>query len=406
VAEVIDLRSDTVTRPTEGMLRAMAAAPTGDDVYGEDPTVNALEERVAGLLGHEAAVFVPTGTMGNQICLQLVVPPAEELLCGAEDHVVTYEHGGAARYGGISSRTLAPARGLLTADDVATQLRPAGWGTVATRAVSVEQTHNRGGGAVHPLASLEELRSATSAHGVRLHCDGARIWNASVASGTPLDAYGRLFDTLSVCMSKGLGAPVGSLVVLAVAVGFASAANGTLATFVVTAGVEAGLGESAAGLVLTLGSATGISMRLAAGRRADRRGGRHLPVVSMLLLGGAVGYLLLAPGELWTHLLGALVAFGSGWAWPGLFNLAIVRLNPGAPGAATGITQTGVYVGALAGPVLFGLVVEAAGYPTAWVLAAVSSAGAAGGVRYGRSRVLAWRRMHASAASSTSADHR
>jgi threonine aldolase len=213
VGAVIDLRSDTVTRPTEAMLRAMAAADTGDDVYGEDPTVNALEEHVAGLFGHEAALFVPTGTMGNQVCLQLVVPPAEELLCGAEDHVVTYEHGGAARYGGISSRTVTAPRGLVTAGVVAEQLRPAGWGTVATRAVSVEQTHNRGGGAVHPLAALQELRDLTSAHGVLLHCDGARIWNAHVASGTPLDAYGRLFDTLSVCLSKGLGAPVGSLVV-------------------------------------------------------------------------------------------------------------------------------------------------------------------------------------------------
>lgn len=185
--------------------------------------------------------------------------------------------------------------------------------------------------------------------------------------------------------------PVGPLVLLAVAVAFAAAANGTLATFVVTAGVDAGLGESVAGLVLTMGSATGITMRLVAGRRADRRGGRHLPVVSFLLLGGAAGYLLLAPGAVTTHLLGSLVAFGSGWAWPGLFNLAIVRLNPSAPAAATGITQTGVYIGALAGPVLFGLVVEANGYPLAWVLAAVSSAGAAGGVAYGRSRVRAWR---------------
>jgi threonine aldolase len=210
---VVDCRSDTVTRPVPGMLRAMAAADVGDDVYGEDPAVNALEERTAALFGHEAAVFVPTGTMGNQVCLQLVVPPAGELLCGAEDHVVTYELGGAARYGGISTRTLEAPRGLLTADDVARQLRPAGWGTVPTCAVSVEQTHNRGGGAVHPLKALEELRSHTAEHRVALHCDGARIWNAAVASGTALDTYGAVFDTLSVCLSKGLGAPVGSLVV-------------------------------------------------------------------------------------------------------------------------------------------------------------------------------------------------
>lgn len=185
--------------------------------------------------------------------------------------------------------------------------------------------------------------------------------------------------------------PLRPLVLLAVAVGFAAAANGTLATFMVSAGVDAGLGESAAGLVLTAGSAAGISMRLLAGARADRRGGRHLPVVTLLLLGGAVGYLLLAPGQVVTHLLGAAVAFGSGWAWPGLFNLAVVRLNPGAPAAATGITQTGVYVGALAGPVLFGLVVDSAGYGLAWVLAAASSAIAAAGMVHGRRRVLAWR---------------
>jgi MFS family permease len=186
--------------------------------------------------------------------------------------------------------------------------------------------------------------------------------------------------------------PMGPLVILAAAVGFAAAANGTLATFVVSAGVDAGLGESAAGLVLTLGSAAGISMRLVVGARADRRGGRHLPVVSLLLVGGALGYFLLAPGLVATHLLGALVAFGSGWAWPGLFNLAVVRLNPTAPAAATGITQTGVYVGGLTGPILFGVIVDSAGYGLAWLLAGVASALAAAGVAYGRSRVVSSRR--------------
>lgn len=185
--------------------------------------------------------------------------------------------------------------------------------------------------------------------------------------------------------------PLGPLVLLAVAVGFAAAANGSLATFMVSAGVDAGLGESAAGLVLMGGSAAGIAMRLLAGRRADRRGGRHLPVVSALLVGGAVGYLLLAPGAVVTHLLGAAIAFGSGWAWPGLFNLAVVRLNPSAPGAATGITQTGVYVGALSGPILFGLVVDASGYELAWSLAAVSSVGSAIAMVFGRRQIVRWR---------------
>jgi threonine aldolase len=208
---LVDLRSDTLTRPTEAMRAAMAAAEVGDDVYGEDPTVNALEQRVAALLGHEAAVFVPSGTMGNQICLRLVVPSAGELLCDADAHVVTYEHGGAAQHGGIQSRTVPG--GLMTAARVLQELRPAGWGTVPTAAVSVEQTHNRAGGAVHPLEDLVALRALTRDAGVALHCDGARIWNAHVASGVPLATYGALFDSLSVCLSKGLGAPVGSVVV-------------------------------------------------------------------------------------------------------------------------------------------------------------------------------------------------
>ncbi|MCW2616442.1 MAG: threonine aldolase [Frankiales bacterium] len=207
----VDLRSDTLTRPTAAMRAVMASAEVGDDVYGEDPSVRRLEEQVAGLFGHDAAVLVPSGTMGNQICLRLVVPPADELLCDADAHVVTYEHGGAAQHGGIQSRTTPG--GLLSAAVVEPYLRPDGWGTVATRAVSVEQTHNRGGGLVHPLADLQGLRVLTAAHGIALHCDGARIWNAAVASGTALGEYGAQFDTLSVCLSKGLGAPVGSVVV-------------------------------------------------------------------------------------------------------------------------------------------------------------------------------------------------
>lgn len=206
-----DLRSDTVTRPTEAMRAAMAAAPVGDDVYGEDPTINELEAETAALFGSAAAVFVPTGTMGNQIALRLVVPPAQELICDADAHIVTYEDGGAAQHGGISTRTIVSPRGRLDPAVVAEQIRPAGYHAVPTRAVAVEQTHNRGGGAIYPLATLGELRSLTIDAGVALHCDGARIFNAHVASGVPLSTYGGLFDTLSVCLSKGLGAPVGSV---------------------------------------------------------------------------------------------------------------------------------------------------------------------------------------------------
>jgi threonine aldolase len=214
VPGLVDLRSDTVTRPSEAMRQAMAAAEVGDDVYGEDPTVNALESEVAGLFGQPAALFVPTGTMGNQIAVRLLVPPGDELVCDADAHVVSYEGGGAALHGGVQTRTLVSERGLLQAGELESQLRSDGYHTVPTRAISVEQTHNRGGGAVYPLAQLEELRALTTSYGVRMHCDGARIWNARVAAGVPLADYGALFDTMSVCLSKGLGAPVGSVVVM------------------------------------------------------------------------------------------------------------------------------------------------------------------------------------------------
>lgn len=188
--------------------------------------------------------------------------------------------------------------------------------------------------------------------------------------------------------------PLGPLIVLGAAAGLAAASAGTLASFLVSAGVDAGLSESMSGLMLTAGSAAGITMRLVSGAMADRRGGRHLPVVALLLLGGSAGYLALAPGLVATHVIGTAVAFGAGWAWPGLFNLAVVRLNPGAPAAATGITQTGVYIGALSGPVVFGLIVDATGYGWAWVFSAALSTAAAAGVVIGRRRVMLWRQTH------------
>jgi threonine aldolase len=212
---LVDLRSDTVTRPDAGMRRAMADAEVGDDVYGEDPSINALEEQIAEMFGHPAAMFVPTGTMGNQTAIRLLCPAGDELICDADAHIVSYEGGGAAQNGGLQTRTLVADRGLLTPDQLEPQLRFDGYHTVPTRAVAIEQTHNRGGGAVYPLALLKELRALTSSYSIQLHCDGARIWNAQVASGVPLTEYGALFDTLSVCLSKGLGAPVGSVVVMA-----------------------------------------------------------------------------------------------------------------------------------------------------------------------------------------------
>jgi len=209
----VDVRSDTVTRPSEGMRAAMAAAPVGDDVYGEDPTINELQAYVADLFGHEAALFCPSGSMANQIALQISVPPASELLCDADAHIVTYEIGAAAAIGGISSRTWPAVGGYIDVDQVASMIRQDGYHAVETKAIAVEQTHNRAGGAIIPLATLQGLRRVADADGIALHCDGARIWHAHVADGVALRDYGALFDTMSVCLSKGLGAPVGSLVV-------------------------------------------------------------------------------------------------------------------------------------------------------------------------------------------------
>jgi threonine aldolase len=214
VPAIVDLRSDTVTRPTDAMRQAMAGAEVGDDVYAEDPSINALEAEVAALFGHGAAMLVPTGTMGNQVALRMLCGHGDELLCDADAHIVTYEAGGLAAHGGIQTRTMVAPRGLLTADMVAAQIRTAGYHAVPTTAVAVEQTHNRGGGAVYPIDLLRELRALTSEWGLPLHCDGARIWNAHVATGVSLAEYGAQFDTLSVCLSKGLGAPVGSMVVM------------------------------------------------------------------------------------------------------------------------------------------------------------------------------------------------
>ncbi|SDD13472.1 L-threonine aldolase [Geodermatophilus telluris] len=214
MGELIDLRSDTVTRPTPGMRRAMAEAEVGDDVYGEDPAVRALEERVADLFGHEAALFVPSGTMGNQIGMRLVCEPGQEVLCDADAHVVTYEMGAAAAVFGISTRTVVSDGGLLDADALVAQVRPRDdWHLTATAAVAVENTHNRGGGRVQPLDELERLFAWSRGAGVAVHLDGARVWNAAASSGVDLATYGRLADTASVCLSKGLGTPVGSVLV-------------------------------------------------------------------------------------------------------------------------------------------------------------------------------------------------
>jgi threonine aldolase len=210
----VDLRSDTVTRPTAAMREAMAGAPVGDDVYGEDPTVTALEARVAELLGHEAGLFCPTGSMANMLGVRQLVGAGQELLCDSLAHVVRAELGGHAALAQVTTRTWAAPRGLLDASVPLAMATPdAGPYLVSTTAIAVENTHNFGGGTVQPLGELQALRDGASSLGVAVHLDGARLWNAHVATGVKLADYGACADTVSVCLSKGLGAPVGSVLV-------------------------------------------------------------------------------------------------------------------------------------------------------------------------------------------------
>ena len=211
---IVDLRSDTVTRPTAAMRAAMADAEVGDDVYGEDPTVNALEAEVAGLLGHEAGLYVPSGSLGNQLGLRLLAGPGEEIVCDVLAHIARAELGAAAAFAGITFRTFHSDRGLLDAEAVRALVAPdSGPYLVSTKAIAIENTHNFGGGTVQPADEVEAVVDLARASGLALHLDGARLWNAHVATGTSLRELAAPFDTVSVCLSKGLGAPVGSVLV-------------------------------------------------------------------------------------------------------------------------------------------------------------------------------------------------
>ena len=208
----VDLRSDTVTAPSAAMREVIASAPVGDDVYGDDPTVNSLEERVAAMFGKEASVFTPTGSLANQLAIRMLVAPGEELLAETNSHIVRAELGAAAAFSGITTRTWPALNGLLKADDALAIARPdSGPYLVSTTAIAVENTHNFGGGTVQPISEIAALHAGAQKLGLALHLDGARIWNAHVASGVSFLEYGKYFDTISVCLSKGLGAPVGSV---------------------------------------------------------------------------------------------------------------------------------------------------------------------------------------------------
>lgn len=210
----VDLRSDTVTKPSAGMREMMSSAEVGDDVYSEDPTVNSLENRVAKLFGKEAALFCPTGSMANQLSIRILVAPGEELITETNSHIVRAELGAGAVFSGITTRTWLADRGLLNADEPLNIAKPdSGPYLVSTTAIAVENTHNFGGGTVQPISEIKKLRQESQKLGISLHLDGARIWNAHVSSGVELVEYGNYFDTISVCFSKGLGAPVGSIMI-------------------------------------------------------------------------------------------------------------------------------------------------------------------------------------------------
>jgi threonine aldolase len=210
---MIDLRSDTVTRPTQAMKAAMMAADLGDDVFGEDPSVNRLEERVAALLGKPAALFVPSGTMSNQIGIKAHTTPGDEMLCDVNCHIYLYEAGGPAVLSGVTCRTLDGDYGILDVAQFEGKVRPINDHMVRTKVVSLENTHNRGGGRIYPLEKIRAIRQWARQNNLIMHLDGARLWNAIVKTGISAATWAAEFDTVSVCFSKGLGAPVGSALV-------------------------------------------------------------------------------------------------------------------------------------------------------------------------------------------------
>jgi threonine aldolase len=209
--KLIDLRSDTVTKPTPAMRLAMAEAEVGDDVYGEDPTINTLQEKVARILGKEKALFVPSGTMANQVAIKSHTQPGDEVIIEASSHPYNFEGGASAALSGVQFYCLPGVRGILEATQVEEALRPFDHHFPVSRLVCLENTHNRGGGSIYPLKNIEEISKLAKAKGLQVHLDGARLWNASIATSIKPREYAKWADSVSVCLSKGLGAPVGSL---------------------------------------------------------------------------------------------------------------------------------------------------------------------------------------------------
>lgn len=212
MSNIVDLRSDTVTKPSEEMREAMATAEVGDDVFADDPTINRLQEKVAKLLGKEAAIYVPSGSMANQTSIRAHTQPGDEIICHAESHIYHYEAGAPAGLSGCSLRLLPGDRGLFTADDVRAAIRSTDSHFPQSTLILIENTHNRGGGTIWPVAEIARIREVANEYNLKMHLDGARLMNACVATGHKPTEYTQYFDTVSICFSKGLGAPVGSTV--------------------------------------------------------------------------------------------------------------------------------------------------------------------------------------------------
>jgi len=209
---IIDLRSDTLTTPSEKMRDFMSKADVGDDVFGEDPTVNELQMRVAKLLGKEAALFVASGTMGNQACLHSLTKPGDEVLCDYNSHIFNYEGGAPALLSGIQLHPLFGDRGILPFSQIEEVIRPSDHHYPHTQLITIENTHNRGGGSIFPLEEMKSIYQLAKKHNLNVHLDGARLWHASIATKISMVEYGQYADSVSVCLSKGLGAPIGSVV--------------------------------------------------------------------------------------------------------------------------------------------------------------------------------------------------
>jgi threonine aldolase len=209
---LIDLRSDTVTRPSQAMRDAMAQADVGDDVFGEDPTVNALQETVAALLGKERAMYVPSGCMSNQLALKAHTEMGDEVIMEQDAHMFNYETAAPSIMSAVQVKTIPGIRGVFRAKELPPHIRPAIYYMPKTRVICVENTHNRAGGAIFPLEEIKKISAFCREHSILFHLDGARLWNASVATGIPVNEWAKYFDSVSVCFSKGLGAPVGSAI--------------------------------------------------------------------------------------------------------------------------------------------------------------------------------------------------